>query len=112
MTSIFHLVSGPEWHAACELGRYAPESLNAEGFVHFSFAEQVAATANRYYRDRDDLLVVEFDPSRLEEPVVVEDTTGRGEAFPHVYEAIPTAAAIAIHPLDRDASGAFVFAVE
>jgi len=41
--------------------------------------------------------------------VHVEDISARGEVFPHVYGPIPTAAAVAIHPLVRDESGAWVF---
>jgi len=87
MEAIFHVVAAPVWHAACELGRYAPESLATEGFVHFSFSHQVAATANHLYCDRADLIVVEIDPGKLQQPVVVEDLYGMDEEFPHVYGA-------------------------
>jgi uncharacterized protein (DUF952 family) len=109
MQPIFHLVAASDWRAACELGRYAPESLATEGFVHCSFAHQVAATANHLFHDRADLIAVEIDPGKLQQPVVVEDLYGMDEEFPHVYGAIPTAAAIAQHPLTRDATGAFRF---
>lgn len=109
MPSIFHIVSDSDWHAACEVGRYAPESLAREGFVHFSYADQVAGTANSRYADRDGLIVVEFDPAKLAEPVVEEDLYDAGELFPHVYAAIDTGAALAEHPLRRDADGSFSF---
>jgi len=109
MEPIFHLVAAPDWQAACKVGWYAPESLAKEGFVHFSFAHQVAATANHRYRDRADLTVVEIDPGKLRQPVVIEDLYGMDEEFPHVYGAIPTDAAVATHPLKRDRSGAFTF---
>lgn len=111
MQPIFHLVPAATWRAACDCGRYAPESLASEGFVHFSFADQVAGTANHLYHDRDDLIVVEVDPARLGSEVVVEDLYGMGEAFPHFYGPIPTAAAIAEHPLRRGPRGDFVFDV-
>jgi uncharacterized protein (DUF952 family) len=107
--SIFHLVSRPEWQAATEVGRYAPESLATEGFVHFSFAHQVAETANYLFAGRDDLIVIEVDPTLLDAPVVLEDLYGMGEEFPHVYAAIPTAAAVAEHPINRDPSRRFTF---
>ncbi|UQX89654.1 DUF952 domain-containing protein [Jatrophihabitans telluris] len=107
--TIFHIISEPEWRAACEVGRYAPESLATDGFVHFSHAEQVAATANHLYADRRDLIVLEVDAATLDEDVVEEDLYGMGEDFPHVYAAIPTRCVIAEHRLQRDDSGAFVF---
>jgi len=110
MERIFHIVAAAEWQAACEVGRYVPQSIAREGFVHCSFAHQVAGTANHLYRDRQDLIVVEVDPSRLEDPVVVEDLYGMNQDFPHVYGAIPTRAAVASHDLSRDRRGDFTFA--
>jgi uncharacterized protein (DUF952 family) len=107
---IFHIVTAPEWQAACELGRYAPESLAVEGFVHFSLERQVAGTANKLYRDREDLIVVEIDPDQLDAPVVFEDLYELNEEFPHVYGAIPTRAEVARHELRRTGSGDFAFA--
>jgi uncharacterized protein (DUF952 family) len=109
MQSIFHIVAADEWQAACELGRYAPESLANDGFVHFSFAHQVASVANRLYRDRLNLIVVEIDPSLLAEPIVVEDLYDANEEFPHIYGAIPTATEIERHALTRTDSGDFAF---
>jgi uncharacterized protein (DUF952 family) len=108
---LFHLVSASAWADVVRTGQnYAPASLAAEGFVHFSFAEQVAGTANRYYREVTDLVVLEIDPDRLVDPVEIEDSTGSGTAFPHVYAAIPLDAVTDIHPLRRDASGAYDYA--
>ncbi|MGI8665356.1 MAG: DUF952 domain-containing protein [Jatrophihabitans sp.] len=110
MPSLFHILAEPDWRTARALGSYAPASLTSDGFVHFSHAHQVAGAANRFYRDQAGLIVVEFDPDRLGQPVVEEDLYGAGEQFPHVYGAIDTAAAIAEHPLPRDARGRFSFA--
>ncbi|HEX8766788.1 MAG TPA: DUF952 domain-containing protein [Jatrophihabitans sp.] len=109
MSRIFHIVAEPDWRAACEQGSYRPASLEQEGFVHFSYRDQVARTANARFRDRTDLLVVEIDPDRLADPVVDEDLYGSNEEFPHVYGAIPTSAAVAEHRLDRGAEGEFSF---
>jgi uncharacterized protein (DUF952 family) len=98
---IFHIVDGDVWAAAAEAGEYRPESLRTEGFVHFSFAEQVEATLQRYYVGVPGLVLVEFDVKALERagaPVVVEDLAGHGD-FPHVYAAIPTSAAAGVRPL-------------
>jgi len=107
--SLFHIIDRDAWTAAEQAGELRPSSLRSEGFVHFSFANQVAATANLHYRVIADLIVVEFDPAKLGMDVVVEDSYGGGTTFPHVYAAIPTAAAVAVHPLTRDASGDYVF---
>jgi len=110
MTAIFHIVAEPDWRAACAQGSYRPPSLEQEGFVHFSYLDQVARTANARFADRTDLLVVEVDPARLPHPVVEEDLYGSDEDFPHVYGEIPVAAAVAEHRLSRTPDGAFGFA--
>jgi uncharacterized protein (DUF952 family) len=107
--ALFHIVDRSVWARAAAAGEYRPPSLAEEGFVHFSFAGQVAATANARYRHADDLCVVEIDPSRVPHDVRVEDSYGSGTEFPHVYGPIPVAAAVAVHELRRDARGEYVF---
>ena len=107
MTTLFHIVGRADWDAAVAAGVYRPESLVAEGFVHFSFADQVSAVASARYRDKDALVVVEIDPRGLD--VVVEDSYRSGTAFPHVYAAIPTELAVAVHPLPRLPDGGYEF---
>lgn len=110
MDHLFHIVERGTWALAESAGEYRPESLQSEGFVHFSYADQVAATANRFYLDAVNLCVVEFDPDKLGAAVVVEDSDGTGEEFPHVYAAIPASAAVAIHDLPKGADGQYTFA--
>jgi uncharacterized protein (DUF952 family) len=108
--ALFHIVDPQVWADAHATGEYRPESLTTEGFVHCSFAEQVAPVANARYREAARLCVVELDPGRLGE-IRVEDSYGEGRRFPHVYGPIPVTAAVAVHPLPRDAdSGDWQFA--
>jgi uncharacterized protein (DUF952 family) len=107
--NIFHIVSRTEWDAAAAAGEYAADSLASEGFIHFSFADQVSATANRYYRALDGLQVIEVDPALVPAVLKLEPSPLTGEVFPHIYGALPTAAVIAIHPLRREKSGDYVF---
>jgi uncharacterized protein (DUF952 family) len=107
--ALFHIVARPAWTAACAAGRYEPASLAAEGFVHLSFLDQVAGVADARYADVPDLIVVEFDPARLPMPIRVEDSYGSGTAYPHAYWAIPTAAAVGVHPLTTGPDGRYRF---
>jgi uncharacterized protein (DUF952 family) len=109
MRSVFHILAESDWQAARTAGSYAPASLAAEGFVHFSYRHQVARTANARYRDRNGLIVVEFDADGFPGPLVDEDLYGAGEDFPHLYAAVPVIAALAEHPLPRRDNGDFDF---
>ena len=109
MDALFHIVDRSAWRDAVDHGEYRAESLGSEGFIHCSFAGQVADVANARYRDAEDLCVVELDPARLDAAVRVEDSYGSGQAFPHVYGMIPVAAAVAVHALVRRADGDYRF---
>ena len=93
---LFHIAMPDDWTAAQATGRYTASTrgrtLAEEGYVHCSFAEQVAATAARFYGDVDEVVVLQIDPNLLSSAVIVEDLIGSGEAFPHVYGPIELAA--------------------
>ena len=96
---ILHLALRSEWEAALAGDRPYDRStigvsLAEEGYIHCSFPEQVAATAERYYAGRDDVVVLIVDPDRLDAEIRVEDLTGSGVEFPHVYGPIPPAAVV------------------
>jgi uncharacterized protein (DUF952 family) len=104
--ALFHIAERAEWRVA---GRdYAPGAFDDEGFVHCSYAHQVLATAHRYYRGRDDLVLLEIDESRLTAPVIVEPSPTTGERFPHVYGRIGRDAVVAEHELRIGDGGDFV----
>jgi uncharacterized protein (DUF952 family) len=109
--TVFHIVSIEDWNTAIANGSHRPASLTEEGFIHFSYAEQVAATANRHYREVDGLQVLEVDPRRLDGELRDEPSPATGELFPHLYEPLPVEAVIAIHPLNRDDAGDYVWPV-
>ena len=93
---LFHLVDPAEWGS----GRYTPDT--GDGFVHYSFGDQVAGTADRHYAGGADLVAVEVDPMRLPGEIRIEN------GFPHGYGPLPPEAAVAVHPLHRD-GGQWVF---
>ena len=104
---LFHIIDPAVWAATA--GEYRPPSLAGEGFIHFSFADQVEGTANRHYADAPALIVLEVDPARLPDEIRVEDSYGAGTEFPHLYGPLPVAAVVAVHPLPRGDNGRFTF---
>lgn len=99
MDLIFHITSRHEAEEANLSGKYVPRDFGREGFVHCSYRHQLAAVADRLFRGRKDLVVLQIDPSRLTAPVIHENLEGGTELFPHVYGPIPMAAIVEIHPL-------------
>lgn len=96
-----HLVPRPDWEAADPDAPWAPPSLTSEGFVHLSFTPQVDATVARHFPADADLVVLTVDLDLLTCEVRVEDTTGRGEAFPHAYGPLDRAAILSVNRHQR-----------
>jgi len=68
-------------------GRYAPEGLATEGFIHASYRPEVAESARLHFPPGATLEVLQIDPRRLDVPIVVA-ATPRGD-MPHVHGSIP-----------------------
>ena len=85
----FHLVPTPLWeaHAAAGGGDWTPPRYAAEGFVHLSYAPQLAGTLGAHFQGVDAVTLLELDPARLSE--LVEETSRGGALFPHHYAPLP-----------------------
>ena len=89
---IFKIVSAQEWRAAEAAGVFHGSAVDvADGFIHFSTAEQVAETAAKWFAGRDDLVLVAVDAATLGEPLRWEASRG-GTLFPHLYSELPMSA--------------------
>jgi uncharacterized protein (DUF952 family) len=103
---IYHLATQSDWDDAQERGAYTTSTrgvtLEEEGFVHASRADQWEGVRERYYGDVDEpLLLLEIDTDLLDVPWVEEPPApGVAETFPHVYGPIPPGAVVAVSPLD------------
>jgi len=114
--SLFHVALASDWHAARAAGEYRistlGRTLEGEGFIHCSYVGQVEHTANAFYREvTEPLVLLTIDPARLDADVVAENAGGGIELFPHVYGPIPTGAVVAVTELSRDATGRIVVPV-
>lgn len=100
---LLHVALRGELEAARGGTHYAPSGFADEGFVHCCRPGQLAGVLARYFRGRDDLVLLELDPAALDAAVVEEDTTGRGERFPHLYGPVPWRAVQRESPLPPSA---------
>ncbi len=105
---IYKIFRAPEWAALEARGESlgAPVDL-ADGFIHFSTAEQVAGTARRHFAGEDGLVLAAVDTDLLPVPVTWEKSRG-GADFPHLYAPLPREAVVWARPLPLVA-GAHVF---
>jgi uncharacterized protein (DUF952 family) len=106
---IYHIVPRSVWRQR-QGGPYRADSLASEGFIHCSYAGQVAWVANAFYRDVAELLLLVIDPAKLTCPFRDEDA-GNGQKFPHVHGAIDAEAIVDVVELQRAADGSWKFEV-
>jgi uncharacterized protein (DUF952 family) len=104
---LFHITTIVEADAARAAGEYRPAAFAREGFIHCSYQRQVVATADRIFRGRDGLILLEIDLARLTCPVVTENLEGGSELYPHIYGALPMDAVRAVHRFPPRADGSF-----
>lgn len=97
MRSIFHIIKKSEIKTIAELGSYKPISIEADGFIHCSYVDQICRVANNLYNGQDGLVLIEIDRSKTNCKVVDEDLYKLNELFPHIYGPLPYTAIIAIH---------------
>jgi len=109
MSLIYKIIPAALWRAAQMQGEFrgAPVDL-ADGYIHFSTADQVRVTAARHFAGQDDLLLLAVEAGGLGNDLRYEPSRG-GALFPHLYAPLPLAAVQWAQPLPRGSDGAHIF---
>jgi uncharacterized protein (DUF952 family) len=109
MATIYKICPAGQWDEAVRAGRFLGAAIDlADGFIHFSTADQVAETAARHFSGQSDLVLVAVDESRLGPALRYEVSRG-GALFPHLYAPLELSAVVRVVPLPLDASGKHQF---
>ena len=104
---ILHLATASAWNEALRDGVYQADSLASEGYIHCSTPQQVIPVANRLFRNRHDLVLLQIDTAKLDAPVRFENLEGGDDLFPHIYGALPVSAVVRATPFPPKAAGGF-----
>ena len=84
----------------------APVDL-ADGFIHFSAADQVEGTLTKHFAGRDDLILLAVEADGLGDALKWEVSRG-GALFPHLYRALRAEDVVWQKPIHLDgATGKF-----
>ncbi len=85
---IYKIFRTPEWRALVEAGETqgAPIDL-ADGYIHFSTAEQAAETAAKHFAGVDGLMLAALEADKLGDDLKWEPSRG-GALFPHLYRTL------------------------
>ncbi len=106
---IYHMCRAEEWEAARPAGSYPGSSQDlADGFIHFSTAEQVTGSAAKHRAGQDGLVLLTVDGDVLGDALKWEPSRG-GALFPHVYGELPVSAVLRADPLPLGPDGRHLF---
>ena len=99
MNLVYKIIACEAWRAAEAAGVFdgAPVDL-ADGYIHFSTAEQAAETAAKHFAGQADLLLVAVDAAALGPALKWEPSRG-GALFPHLYAPLALSAVAWAKPL-------------
>lgn len=106
---IYHLSRRPDWEQAKQSGAYVGSAEDtADGFLHFSTADQVVESARKHRSGESGLVLLEVDAERLGDSLRWEPSRG-GQLFPHLYGSMPVSAVAAEFDLPLGQDGEHVF---
>lgn len=106
---IYKIVPDALWRDAVVKGSFGGSPVDVtDGFIHFSTALQVRATAAKHFAGVTDLAIVAVSTVDLGSELRWEPSRG-GDLFPHLYAELPMTAVRWVQPLPLDAAGRHVF---
>ncbi len=108
-TRIYKIATRAQWEEAteCVTFRGAPVDL-ADGYIHFSTAEQVEETAARHFHGQKQLLLIAIEAEALGQALKWERSRG-GALFPHLYGEFDPEQALSVLELQDCEDGGHKF---
>ncbi len=102
---IYKILDAALWARMQADGRLdgAPVDL-ADGFIHFSTADQVRETAAKHFAGQDGLILLAVDADALGEALKWETSRG-GALFPHLYRPLALDEVLWSKPMPLQADG-------
>ena len=97
---IYHICRRDEWDAALLTGSYNGSSQDEQdGFIHFSTALQLRASAAKHRSGQKGLVLLSVDPDILGNSIRWEPSRG-GQLFPHLYGGLEVSDVIRAESLE------------
>jgi uncharacterized protein (DUF952 family) len=102
---LYHIATAAEWN--CGEDTYAPQSFEADGFIHCSTRDQLLGVANARFRGRTDLVLLHIDADFVRDSVRYENLEGGADLYPHLYRRLEKAHVVQAAPFLPSADGTF-----
>jgi uncharacterized protein (DUF952 family) len=105
---IYKIWRADEWAALQQNGETSGAPIDiTDGYIHFSTAKTVAATAQKYFADAADLIIASYNSDDFGTALKWEPARD-GDLFPHLYAPLKASATQQHAPLPRK-NGAHIF---
>jgi uncharacterized protein (DUF952 family) len=91
---IFHITDKKTWKAAKNSPEYLGDTLTTDGFIHCCTSEKIEEVLIKWFKGKENLVLLELDTDVLLAPLKYENLEGGDELFPHIYGPINTNAVI------------------
>jgi uncharacterized protein (DUF952 family) len=109
LITIYKICDAAAWQSAERAGEFAGAPVDlADGYIHFSAADQVAETAVKHFAGQCDLVLVAVAAEELGPALKWEPSRG-GALFPHFYGKLPLRAVRWTKPLPLGPEGRHAF---
>lgn len=106
----YKVLTAPQMAELADSGRFAGAPVDlADGFIHFSTADQARETAAKHFAGQSGLVLAALDADALGADLKWEPSRG-GQLFPHLYRPFAVSEVIWAKPLPLAASGSHDFA--
>lgn len=97
--TILHITTKKIWERAQQQGEYRGDTLDDEGFIHCSTAEQIDEVAQSFFKGRQGLVLLAIDTEKVQPEIKYEDA-GNGKLYPHIYGPLNLDAVIDVKDFD------------
>ena len=106
---IYHMCQKATWEEAAETGEYSGSALDlADGFIHFSTADQVKKTAALHLAGVTGLVLLTV-PVEVVADALKWEPSRNGVLFPHLYRSLKFDEAVNVTDLELDTKGRHIF---
>jgi uncharacterized protein (DUF952 family) len=107
--TIYKISDAGAWQSAERAGEFAGAPVDfADGYIHFSGADQVAETAAKHFAGQRGLVLVAVDADALG-PALKWEVSRGGALFPHLYGKLSLTAVRWAAPLPLGPDGRHIF---
>ncbi len=84
---IFKVIDKEEWQKAKQSGTYGGSEKDLkDGYIHFSEEDQVPETLNKYYKNKENLILLRVNAFKLEH--LLWEQASNGDMYPHLYSPL------------------------